>query len=113
MALVEVADRAPHDGHVRLGLRVVVGRKRVLYPYVEPAAEHPPQAVGHEVYAGRVADSLQCHGVQVSVDELHLGVRFERAGLYGTVVLGPAQPIVADGGVGRCGAHDGASIVAR
>ena len=113
MAFVVVADRAPHDGYVWLGLRVVVGRQRVLYPYVEPAAEHPPQAVGCEVYADRVADSLRCHGVQVSVDEFQLGVRLERAGFYGTVVFDPAQAVVADGDVGRCGSHDGGSIVAR
>lgn len=54
ITLVVVADRAPHDGHVRL----------------------------------------------------------ERAGFNRTVVLESAQPVVADGGVGRCGSHDGASIVA-
>ena len=34
-------------------------------------------------------------------------------GFYGTVVLAPAQAVVANGDVGRCGSHDGASIVAR
>ena len=113
MAFVVVADRAPHDGHVRLGFGVVVGRQRVLYPYVEPGAEHPPQAVGDEVCADRVADSLRRHGVQVSVDELQLGVRLERAGFHGTVVLDPSQAVGADGDAGHCGSHDGASIVAR
>ena len=107
MGVPVIAHRAGHDGHVRLGLRVVVSRQRVLYPYVEPGAEDPPQAVGHEVHAERMAASLWCHGVQVSVDEFQLGVRLERAGFYGTVVLDPAQTVVADGDVGHCGSHDG------
>ena len=108
-----IADRAFHDGHVRFGFGVVVDGQRVLYPYVETGAEHAPQAVGDKVDAGRMADSLRCHGVQISVDEFHLGVRFERTGFYGTVVLDPAQAVVVDGHVGRCGSHDGASIVTR
>ena len=113
MAFVVVADRASHDGHVRLGLRVVVDGQGVLYPHVEPGAEYPLQTVGHQVYADRVADRLWSHGAQFSVDEFQLGVRLECAGFYGTVVLDAAQAVMAEGDVGRSGSHDGASIVAR
>ena len=92
---------------------VVVDRQRVLYPYVEPGIEYAPQAVGGEVHPGCVADSLRCHGAEASADELQLRVRLERAGFHGTVVLDPAQAVAADGDAGRCGSHDGASIVAR
>lgn len=101
MGVPIVADRAGHNGYVRLGLRVVVDRRRVVYPYVEPGIEHPPQAVRDEVPTGRLAASLRCRGVQKSVDEFQLGVRLEHAGFYGAVVLDAAQAVVADGHVGH------------
>ena len=108
MGVHVVADRARHYGDVGFGLRLLGRSKRVLDPYVESGIEHLPQACGHELNHSRMAASLGCHREQLSVNEFQLGVRLERAGFYGPVVLDPAQAV----DVGRCGSHDGTSIVA-
>ena len=59
------------------------------------AAEYLGEALGHQFDSDGVLASLGRPGAQVSVEQLELGVRLERAGFDRAFELGPAQTVVA------------------
>ena len=83
-------------GDVGLGLQVVVEGQRPVSAHPElGAAEHLGEALGPQLDSDGVLASLGRPGAQVSVEQLELGDRLERAGFDRAFELGPAQTVVA------------------